>query len=114
VMMPDNLSFGDKDYFELGSSGFTASRIGGWKRGRACLKSDLRESLSVSRARRNDALLDEEWGGLDFAELRVSMFCGELFFCWLKEVLTNYLETLEVVKVWEDVTSARSFALRVE
>ncbi len=29
VMMPDNLSFGDKDYFELGSSGFTASRIGG-------------------------------------------------------------------------------------
>ena len=29
VMMPDNLSFGDEDYFELGSSGFTASRIGG-------------------------------------------------------------------------------------
>ncbi len=38
VMMPDNLSFGDEDYFELGSSGFTASRIGGGKRGKACLR----------------------------------------------------------------------------
>ena len=28
VMMPDNLSFGDKDYFELGSSGFTGSSNG--------------------------------------------------------------------------------------